>query len=580
MATIYTIPTIDEIIAAFAAPYDRFNCIAAVNDSRCTEIVELHRRENITTYSRMLLQNLDNLPKLMDLHKKNIFWCFLCVSHQTPEILEGLVRRWNQNQAQEEVEERTAPITSRILDTDGGEEIETSDPTSQSNPQEPFMSGTSPVGTEQRISRTSSPAPLIRLVAGDPFLVTPRPRSRLEEVAPSNQTYDRQRPLIFESQSEPRLNPTQRLPHLDQDTSISVTPRTPSTSTSTVDRPSLPRRRPVSDRQYDRIGRRSVQQQGSPFRRRRRVPQHSTRPVSVQGLEDLLREPSDAESRASGGDGPLEEASTTIDAYASHNLDRKPPLTALQIDDALRKKIKAQLTKNETTMGIVYIFRDRDPTRSRLLKIGMTTQGVSDRQREIERKCKIELDHVYSSLQFNNYRRAEKLAQIELENLYRPYQCPSSTCGMHKEWFEVSEDLAKRTVQRWVDFMRQNPYEDGQLKAMWKDRLANMTPPAALEDSLLCEDPLRHNLRWERWRFVEPPSILVRWENAITHCVTHPVWAFMWEFIWQISCVGCWIFIFLYFRNPITLWILLAFMISTLISISVRISKGERREVR
>ncbi|OCK93282.1 uncharacterized protein K441DRAFT_422099, partial [Cenococcum geophilum 1.58] len=94
--------------------------------------------------------------------------------------------------------------------------------------------------------------------------------------------------------------------------------------------------------------------------------------------------------------------------------------------------------------------------------------------------------------------RAEKLVQEELAYFRRPYTCSKPNCVRnHREWFEVSEDLAKRTVKRWTDFMRQNPYgEDRKLKKEWMVKINKMGHP---EENEGMND---HDLRWRRWKLV------------------------------------------------------------------------------
>jgi hypothetical protein len=155
------------------------------------------------------------------------------------------------------------------------------------------------------------------------------------------------------------------------------------------------------------------------------------------------------------------------------------------------------------TKGIVYIFRDQDQSRQHRLKIGFTTDDADTRRKQIQSKCKVNLEALdYLSLEkdyslqspFLHPRRAERLIQKELEPWKRPYRC--TRCNtLHGEWYDVSEEVAIRTVTRWVRFMHSGPYyETSQLSQFWKDRLSIMTRPRASER--LEDHDIRH-LRWE-----------------------------------------------------------------------------------
>lgn len=184
---------------------------------------------------------------------------------------------------------------------------------------------------------------------------------------------------------------------------------------------------------------------------------------------------------------------------------------ANSIDDTLRMKIKESLPKKDKQRGYVYIFRD--PARPNLLKIGKTDLEVSKRQEMIEKRCHITLETVYQEgcgtdlLPFRNCQRAEQLVHKELANYNRRHRCP--TCkSRHKEWFEVSEELAKKTVQRWVSFIRKLPYdENGVLHDFWQERLYLMERPN------VDEKPEDHDIRHQRWNFVITATYFHFWKH-------------------------------------------------------------------
>ena len=264
------------------------------------------------------------------------------------------------------------------------------------------------------------------------------------------------------------------------------------------------------------------------------IPAHVDRSRGPARLpEKLVVDSSRTES------GYARDYDSTIDAGVQSDSDEEL-VPAWEVDDHLRRKIKSKLTGKESGTGMVYIFRDRNPGRSHLLKIGMTSKEVTERKRQIESVHNIKLRRVHSSRPFRNYLRAEQLAQLDLANLYRPFECSKPGCSVHKEWFEVSEDLAIRTVDRWVSFLRQNPYDqDRNLKTSWRNRLDAMDRPSS------DEDPLDHDRRWKRWEFVlEHRSLLDRWTDTVAPTVEH--WKpFLRNYFWQTSSVLPWLLLFM-----------------------------------
>ncbi|OCK85997.1 hypothetical protein K432DRAFT_468096 [Lepidopterella palustris CBS 459.81] len=226
---------------------------------------------------------------------------------------------------------------------------------------------------------------------------------------------------------------------------------------------------------------------------------------SILSTADSENNDVDAMFTASLDDAPgLSRNPGTTQTRKSSNIDH--PRT---IDDKLREKIKKPLTNLQSRTykrGYIYIFRD--PRRPHLLKIGKTDREISQRREEIERSCQITLETVYkdgdgdNELPFHHSERAEKLIQQELAYYRATYECDVCRTGIdrkktHKEWFKVSEDLAKQIVQRWVSFIRKGPYnEKGKLLSLWESRLCNMRRPRLNEKF---ED---HDVRHARWNVV------------------------------------------------------------------------------
>ncbi|KAF2684469.1 hypothetical protein K458DRAFT_247105, partial [Lentithecium fluviatile CBS 122367] len=146
--------------------------------------------------------------------------------------------------------------------------------------------------------------------------------------------------------------------------------------------------------------------------------------------------------------------------------------------------------------GFVYILRD--PTRPRLVKIGASI-NTGKRREQIMRDCNVGLETVFVSDEVDNHMRVEQLAQGDLWHLQRPYTCPKCLTE-HREWHDVGDELAKATVTRWVDFMKQQPYTSaGTLKPIWQrlvDKRRLSRPP---------NEEINHESRWQHWESVLLP---------------------------------------------------------------------------
>lgn len=126
--------------------------------------------------------------------------------------------------------------------------------------------------------------------------------------------------------------------------------------------------------------------------------------------------------------------------------------------------------------GSIYFFKFR-PRGSEviLMKIGRTQNSTAKRLREIVGACQhIEREEhpraVARDIPFHGF--AEKLIQKELGNYQHRFQC---FCGTkHKEYFQVSEDIAVKVFERWRDFCQEEPWDkNGKILPKWARRLQN-----------------------------------------------------------------------------------------------------------
>jgi hypothetical protein len=172
-----------------------------------------------------------------------------------------------------------------------------------------------------------------------------------------------------------------------------------------------------------------------------------------------------------------EEDSTVMNASSSRTAISRE---SLNIHSQIKKTILEPLTqakRNATKPGYIYVFQD--PKRRHLCKIGKARE-VGARAERIESACGLdglEVWHRGPSTFFEQ--RVEKLCQDELKDFRREYDCTQckskkSCPKRHREWFEVSKELATLVVEKWTEFMLMEPYDSkGELRGFWKDRLNN-----------------------------------------------------------------------------------------------------------
>lgn len=189
---------------------------------------------------------------------------------------------------------------------------------------------------------------------------------------------------------------------------------------------------------------------------------------------------------------------------------RRTENIAYDIRDLLRKPI------NYDNKGYIYVlkaphfFDQFPPSRDRAepeqwVKIGIT-QNIEERMKSLIIQCRMtDLDvcgddGVQGRMPMPILRRVEQLCHYELANYQRPLDCrqTGSKCDTtHREWFNITEEVAIRTVKRWLRFFDQSPYTDnGALKSgFWDDRVWNGEYLKAHND----EDVDRTHERYQSW---------------------------------------------------------------------------------
>ncbi|OCL05500.1 hypothetical protein AOQ84DRAFT_379523 [Glonium stellatum] len=570
--------TTAEVIRALICPEDAFTCIAAIANTRCISIIQLNTHERFeNTKALALTNNLKILRRRLD----QVVRLVLCDAHRKENVVQEYIRRWNGDENVEDTEEESGSETSELNGSESDDSSSVGSPPATAGPSAPVRIKKrtaspnfqpelfhTPVNGNNihTFENTTSPATANRLAQKTPGS-TPK-----KEFQPVDATYDPRTAIRFGdncgSKSKLLAPPYEHRKRTVSDPSSTTQQNVMSKRPKNLQNGG--NSEPVL-----RVGRTvSLQQLGSP------TPARSS--VGLRRMPGYLSDDDD-EEEAHAASGPSDAAvapNTSTPRPVPMAGGRRitttttlpEPKTSRAIDDKLRKLIKTDLSSEDHEKGAVYIFRDRDPKRSNILKIGMTKQEMTDRRTAIQRECNIVLEYVYDTPRFAGYKRAEKLAQEELTYFNRLYKCSKPKCSRnHREWFEVSEDLAEKTVERWAGFMRQNPYdENGKIKDEWVAELDKMVHAGTNERM---DD---HRLRSERWKFVEQPSRLVHAFRVLRRWLTHPIWEFFLGFFWHLSCVAAWFVIFCTFTNPYTAFIFCSYLLTAVISMFLSLWKQRK----
>ncbi|CAF9929475.1 MAG: hypothetical protein GOMPHAMPRED_005416 [Gomphillus americanus] len=127
----------------------------------------------------------------------------------------------------------------------------------------------------------------------------------------------------------------------------------------------------------------------------------------------------------------------------------------------LKSTVKAPLIGENLKKGFVYIYKvDGNPGR---FKIGYTA-NLEARRKKWEFHCNRKCSMLYHK-EVPNAKRVEALCHSDLhENRVQVY-CDGCITN-HNEWFEVSLDEAKATLDKWATWMiKSNPYDTRGLKS-------------------------------------------------------------------------------------------------------------------
>lgn len=200
---------------------------------------------------------------------------------------------------------------------------------------------------------------------------------------------------------------------------------------------------------------------------------------------------STADGRAPGPRG-REPAEAAEVVQPSIEVDEKPDADTTERAGSIQFKqhgetkspseIKAEILRiilkgdKEDKQGFVYIYKVEGSNGH--VKIGKSRQKHGKRLMQWNGLCKLKPERIcdpnHRRLQY--YGMVEELAQMELSNERKTYQCDvcrkmdGKSPKEHKEWFKVTEKHALEVVERWRGWLVQHqPYGlDGTLLDIWE----------------------------------------------------------------------------------------------------------------
>ncbi|KAJ4991307.1 hypothetical protein SVAN01_03205 [Stagonosporopsis vannaccii] len=252
-------------------------------------------------------------------------------------------------------------------------------------------------------------------------------------------------------------------------------------------------------------------------------------------------EPGDSDEAQSDLDESILD-DVTVSSY-----DKSP----LKMHSRLQTKFEQRLSPKDEP-GYIYVMQDT--SRPHLCKIGKS-KDPKVRLNSMKRKCGLELEIVHYKT-VNLYTKTEVLVKAYLSDLCKPYKC--EICGQkHGEWFEISSDLAKAAVDKWVNFMRhESPYDprSKDLLSCWAEwlRLYDFTFADADVDSL--------RVQWDKF--------MSRSELDHLNFRVQSFWDILWKFFWPVYATIAWTATFIACRHPVVFLLMGTSVIGTFVSMS------------
>lgn len=168
-----------------------------------------------------------------------------------------------------------------------------------------------------------------------------------------------------------------------------------------------------------------------------------------------------------------------------------PHVSAIDIHSSLLRKTCEPYMK-EKRQACVYLLRS--PDLPGLVKVGMAGD-IKNRKSNFKSQCGQIMETIDNVDLMHGVERIEALVKLDLSEFNERQKC--KRCGrQHKEWFRIDEVRAKTTLQMWVDWLEQKPYQsDGQIKPIWRHLLWQSRAPIPRFKN---EDHEARHAHWEK----------------------------------------------------------------------------------
>jgi hypothetical protein len=197
--------------------------------------------------------------------------------------------------------------------------------------------------------------------------------------------------------------------------------------------------------------------------------------------------------------------SARAEAAEQRQRDMSHMMSVTHNNAEVMKKLMEPSTYSGKAPGYVYAFLDPELG---LIKIGSTRQSISKRLGRIQTACKpgagLEIIAGNETVPIVDPYRLERLIQLDLQPHRWFFNCPCKKDGghtRHREYFQVTRDVAVRTVTLWNEFMLQNPYGHYpgpgvySLQSPWSERMSAHRLDAVNET---VDDHEKRLARWKR----------------------------------------------------------------------------------
>ena len=192
-----------------------------------------------------------------------------------------------------------------------------------------------------------------------------------------------------------------------------------------------------------------------------------------------------------------EDEDTLTEGHPTEREDDSPWVSITETNNDILECLKKPLFDMEE-LGCVYVLTDS--AKPSIVKIGLS-KNPRIRTKQLKLRCglpDLSMTWISGKLPILLAKKVEKLSHHELRFFKRPYDC---SCGSnHGEYFEVSKDVAKVVVQRWISFIYSaNAYAgDGRLQPGWAVTIGKYI--ASYESEQKHKDHVERHEWWEKLR--------------------------------------------------------------------------------